>query len=50
MDDSELIAQLLTLLDKIEVEDDASLAKDRFIIMEQYGEVVFGPKVSDELQ
>ena len=45
-----LIDQLLTLLDRIEIEDDASLASQRFEMLEQYGEVVYREDTSYILQ
>ncbi|MCP4984531.1 MAG: hypothetical protein GY928_00305 [Colwellia sp.] len=37
----EIMCQLLTLLDQIEIEEDASLAGQRLKILEQYGEVSY---------
>lgn len=42
----ELLRELLTLLDRIEMEDDASLAEQRFKILEKYGTVELGPETS----
>ena len=38
---ADLINRLLTLLDQVEIEDDASLAKGRFAILKDYGTVIF---------
>jgi len=45
-----LITKLLTLLDQIEVEDDASLAAGRFDILQNHGTVTFGQSTSGEKQ
>lgn len=43
--------ELLALLDRIEIENDATLAKQRFNIAEKYGyTVVFGEPVSGAMQ
>ena len=41
LDNEELISELLSLLDLIEVRDDATLAGGRFEILERHGHVVF---------
>jgi len=46
----EAIGELLSLLDLIEFEDDASLAQGRFDIMEKYGTVTFGVETSTTKQ
>lgn len=46
----ELTQELLTLLDRIEVDDDPSLASQRFDIVKKYGwEIEFGEIVSSEI-
>lgn len=48
---SEFVAEILTLLDRIEIEDDATLAHQRFAIGKKYGfTIVFGEPVSGRLQ
>ena len=48
--DIELIRKLLALLDRIDIEQDPTLARQRFAIFEEYGEVIWEPKVSARLQ
>ena len=43
----EFIRELLSLLDQIEIEDDATLASGRFDIIEKYGEVIFSFPISE---
>jgi len=44
---ADFVSEVLHLLDRIEVEDDASLSGQWFDIAEKYGlEVVFGPPTS----
>jgi len=38
----ELMSQLMALLDRIELEEDWQLTHQRFDIMREYGDVVFG--------
>ncbi len=50
IDESTLLGLLMALLDRIEVEEDASLASQRFDILRQYGEVeITGMLVSSKL-
>lgn len=37
MSDNEFMCKLLSLLDRIELEEDSSLASQRFDIMDEYG-------------
>ena len=47
----EFVAELLTLLDRIEIEDDAALAQQRFAIGEKYGLTTkFRESISGRLQ
>ena len=45
-----LFSELMTLLDQIEVNGDATLASGRFKIVEKYGLIEWGPPVSGEKQ
>lgn len=46
----EFVSEILALLDRIEVEDDPTLARQRFDIGEKYGFTIeFGEVISGEL-
>lgn len=46
----DFVSEICALLDRIEIDDDASLASQRFDIAEKYGmTVVFGEQTSGQL-